>query len=698
MSAWSWGRLIEIQVDFGREIYLAWQLAQGKRLYADLVYYYGPLSPYFNALLFDLFGVGLRTLMVGNLVIAGLITVVFYLLFRGIAGAFAATVACLVFVLVFACASYAPPNSFNYICPYSHTATHALFIGLVSLLLAGRVNRAPTRPNAFLCGLAVGLAFLTKPEPFVAAGAAVLVGLGLTAWQHHFTRGRALGLVAAWLAGAVLVGLAAFIALRLEMPSQSALLGMLGSWPYLRNQGDALFYRRVMGTDHIAANLILMLRGLSWYGAMLLPLALYVPARKNRVALLGMGAGSLAAAVACTWPKPPNLFLALRPLPIFLVALAIGLGWRLGRNRDAAGLQKMTRKLMLTVFAGLLLGRIALKTSVLDYGFVLAVPGTLILIVALLDWLPAWFGASDHRLVYTGAVLGVMTLAVIVSLAVFKSAYQGSRYPVGNGPDKFLGDHRCEFVVPLLAELRHRLRPGETLCVLPEGIMINYLTRIDSSVPFDCFIPFVLQMFGERRILDSFQARPPDYVVLFHRDTAEHGPRLFGRDYGQELYSWVTECYCPVAEYGHDPMSDDGDGIILMVRDSPDRAGSSSRDQRSRSITGHSSAPDGVLVADPPSQGLCSAQEPSNHNLSPSEVDRETIFAPELPRPLLDRLGARGHRHRRLVLHPLLRAAVAGGPAILRPAQAVGPPGCHLSVHDRGLWLQVSRHDRRPHR
>ena len=113
MVAWSWGRLVEIQIDFGREIYFAWQLAEGKRLYADLIYYYGPLSPYFNALLFDLFGVSLRTLMVGNLVIACLITVVLYLLFRGVASPFAATIACLIFVLVFACAGLRPSEKFQ---------------------------------------------------------------------------------------------------------------------------------------------------------------------------------------------------------------------------------------------------------------------------------------------------------------------------------------------------------------------------------------------------------------------------------------------------------------------------------------------------------------------------------------------------------------------------------------------------------
>jgi hypothetical protein len=566
MSAWSWGRLVEIQVDFGREIYFAWQLAEGKRLYADLVYYYGPLSPYFNALLFNLFGASLRTLMVGNLMIAGLITIVLYMLLRGLASAFAATVACLAFVIVFTCASYAPPNSFNYLYPYCHSATHGVLIGLLSLLLAGRVNRSPTCANSFLCGGAVGLTFLTKPELFVAAAAAVLVGLGLTGWQHRLSRWRVLAILTAWSAGSTLVVLTAFIALRVGMPTETALLGVLGSWPYMGNQKDVLFYQRVMGTDQIRANLILMLRALTCYGALLLPLALYVPARKNRVVLLSLGAGSLAAAVICNWSEPPNLFVVLRPLPVLLLALAFGLGCMLIRSRDVAEAQTLTGKLMLTLFAGLLLGRIALKASVLNYGFVLAVPGTVILVVLLLDWLPAWFGAPDRRLVHTGAVLSVMTLGVILSLSLFNSAYQKSRYPIGDGPDQFLGDDRSAYVAPLLKELRDRVRPGETLCVLPEGILLNYLARIESSVPYDCFIPPALQMFDERKILDSFRAHPPDYVLLFQRNTAEYGPRSFGRDYGCGIYSWMIDRYVPVAQYGREPSSYDGEGLILLGR------------------------------------------------------------------------------------------------------------------------------------
>lgn len=41
----------------------------GVRLHVDISYLNGPLSPYLNALWFTLFGVGFRTVDVGNVVL-----------------------------------------------------------------------------------------------------------------------------------------------------------------------------------------------------------------------------------------------------------------------------------------------------------------------------------------------------------------------------------------------------------------------------------------------------------------------------------------------------------------------------------------------------------------------------------------------------------------------------------------------------
>src|SRR5579885_3012526 len=62
MLIWSWGAWPDPLVDFGTHLYVPWQLSVGKVLYRDVAYYNGPLSPYFNALMFKVFGVGLHVL------------------------------------------------------------------------------------------------------------------------------------------------------------------------------------------------------------------------------------------------------------------------------------------------------------------------------------------------------------------------------------------------------------------------------------------------------------------------------------------------------------------------------------------------------------------------------------------------------------------------------------------------------------
>ncbi len=59
-STWAaWGNLT---IDSGHEMYIPALLAQGKVLYRDVWFPYGPAAPYFNSYLFRLFGVKLNVL------------------------------------------------------------------------------------------------------------------------------------------------------------------------------------------------------------------------------------------------------------------------------------------------------------------------------------------------------------------------------------------------------------------------------------------------------------------------------------------------------------------------------------------------------------------------------------------------------------------------------------------------------------
>ena len=58
MIALTWRGWADPLVDFGRELYVPWRLAEGERLYLDIAWFNGPLSQYWNALWFRIFGTG----------------------------------------------------------------------------------------------------------------------------------------------------------------------------------------------------------------------------------------------------------------------------------------------------------------------------------------------------------------------------------------------------------------------------------------------------------------------------------------------------------------------------------------------------------------------------------------------------------------------------------------------------------------
>jgi hypothetical protein len=59
----TWRKWGYLPVDSGREMYVPAAISEGKRLYFDLWYIYGPLIPYWHAALFRLFGIHLDVLL-----------------------------------------------------------------------------------------------------------------------------------------------------------------------------------------------------------------------------------------------------------------------------------------------------------------------------------------------------------------------------------------------------------------------------------------------------------------------------------------------------------------------------------------------------------------------------------------------------------------------------------------------------------
>ncbi|MFW6163754.1 MAG: hypothetical protein ACODAJ_13375, partial [Planctomycetota bacterium] len=377
----SWGRWPDVLVDFGRELYVPWRLVEGEVLYRDIAYFNGPLSPYLNALWFKLFGVGLRTLVWGNVVILAGVVLLVYRLLATAADRLAATVGGLVLLTVFAASQVTQVGNYNWVCPYSHEITHGIALGLLGVFFLSlyATRRRPWQVGA--CGLALGLTSLTKAEVFLAAAVALVAGLGLMLWAERPSGKRLAGLLALFAAGAVLPPLGAFGLLATALPASGALRGVLGTWPHVlaSSVGTELFYKGHMGLLNAAANAALLVKGALVYGvALTAGCVAAIGLARRRLPPRGSAAAAFVVTTALLVGLRCPVDLLTRPLPVLLLAAATVPARAYVLEGDRPRRLGSAAWLALVVFGFALLWKIVLRVRFYHYGFALAMPGPVV--------------------------------------------------------------------------------------------------------------------------------------------------------------------------------------------------------------------------------------------------------------------------------------------------------------------------------
>lgn len=604
---YTWGRWLDPIIDFGRELYIPWQLAQGKRLYVDVVSFYGPLSSYLNAAWFKLTGPGLTHLALLNALLLTCLAELLYLIAARLAGRFAAGAASLAVVVLCGFGRLIPYGGFNFITPYAHEMTHGLLLAVLSLYLLIRLADTMRPALVAAMGLTVGLTFLTKPEPFIAALGATLFGLFGLLWPGGWRNARRW--LCLYLLALLTPLLIAWLLLATQMSFRLAAQGVLGSWPFMFKPQvtSQYFFRQSMGLDEPAFNLLEGLKMLLWYAAFLIPLAAaaLLARCRPRMGLLAILAMTAVWVVLLWWRRDAILWLGtFRPAPVCLLALALWQGGRLCRCPPAEKKIFLLR-LSLVLFALLLMLKMLLSARLFAYGFGLGIGGVVVLVMALLAWLPEVLTPPNPvRRVLQGSALAVLVVLVGCHWRFTEQTMQVQTVPLGRGADAFKADPRGEILQLTLNWIAQEIPPGKTLTVLPEGVMINYLTRHPSASPFLTFLPTDLAMFSEEELLASLMLAPPDYIVVVDRRTPSMGPSRFGIDYGQWISVWVHQHYLPAAVVGGIPFSTDAFGVLILRRHE---------------------------VAVPPAQGGATPPEgasPSSHPVRPPAASA----APSVPR------------------------------------------------------------------
>jgi hypothetical protein len=579
LTWWSWRKWPDILVDFGRELYVPWQLASGKILFKDIDHLFGPFSQYFNAALFKVLGVSLSTLIWANLAWTAIFTVAIYLFVRRAADAVSATAAGSVFLAVFAFSEYLRVGNFNFITPYSHESTHGIILAVLMIFWLGSFIRRKRWSRLAAAGLAFGMVLLTKAEISAAAAAAALVFFALLTIADEEEVSLKLGRLGVFILAALLPLAAAGGYFLTQMQLPEALRAMGGAWTKLLSGGvwAEPITMTQMGMDDLAGNLVKMLRET-------LLAVMYIGA--------GMGAclnfGNRIGPSASRWISAVILLLGGifslsfkwvelgRALPVItlVITAALSASFFRGLRRSRAISLDLVPVIVWSVFSFCLLFRIIFHAKICFYGFYLALPAVMLLVVYTTWHLPRWL---DSRNCYGSHFRLFMIVVILIGLcSYFKYAngfYQKKDFPVGIGGDKIVtfGPRFAPEgwgITVLLKEIRENMPEDASFIVLPEGVMLNYLARRESPSRYVNFVPFEVSTYGEENILNDFRENPPDYFILVHREMQEFKVGYFGRvsGYGLKIAKWVYGSYAPVRLIGFEPFVDGRFGIKILKR------------------------------------------------------------------------------------------------------------------------------------
>ena len=579
----SWLKWPDPLVDFGRELYLPWRITQGAVIFKDEAALYGPLSPYLNSLFFRVGGVSLMTLVIANALIYSAILGLLYYLMRVGWGRWAAFASSAFFIGVFSFSHLVGFDNYNFLTPYSHEMTHGILLVLCLVLVLKKAVRSLSAVSVAAAGLLAGLSVLLKLEIVVVVVAVMTGALFLVVRQDfrnppwgRWIRAAGIFLVMS-LTPMIVVSL--LYSLRAGFSLIDSLHRANYAWVSAFENTGLLkdpFQLAALGLDHPWQKLgveilwggagVVFAAGLAWGTAFF-----GRTARLQRVALCMLLVAAGAAATQVPWMDAgyalPGILLCGALIEIARMFRAGAAGEKADASLDVRVLIWMAAAAMLT--------RMALNPRIYHYGFAQAALAGIVSVAILLSSIPQFLSIDGIARKSYQALMTLLVGAIVwVVASTSMKFYSYHTLEIGEGADQFYGFDQNVSPTGLLVEqareyLERDARENNvhSLLVMPEGVMLNYLTRIPNSIPYYFFPPFIITQRGDD-IMSRINTSPPDRIVVISRDMREFGVGRFGDspDHGQHLIDFINQHYQGVYSYGYnDPLDPDQFGFLVFA-------------------------------------------------------------------------------------------------------------------------------------
>ena len=546
-----WGNLT---IDCGREMYIPAAINEGKRLYLDLWYPYGPLIPYWNALLYRLFGTQLSVLYANGIAVISIIVLTLYSLSRVFLPISHS------FTIVFAFLLQAfQLNIFNYVLPYSYAAVYGSMFSVVLIWLLVQNCYKDEPWHIVAAGMISGMTLLTKIEFGMASYGILMIAIAIRAFTNRSVKKFTYDIFLC------IPGLLLSIGIYMKLVSISSFafifeenIAISPKSYFVKNYG-ILWPKSLDFTMDVPVLFKSVFVGLS--GAVILLACLWIASvywkARRTMSILAIGLCFFHLSVAFTSKvlkiDLPSLLLDVAPYFFFnsgliwmsvILLLFTFVTWKNSgySNRDAA-------TLIVTIGSILLGARMLTSMAPTNYPIYYD-------IVPYLGWYLALYRFSGKWQVRpTEKIWRAFNILICCGLvAITMSHYGVYRRPYLLSTARgaiYTEQQKGEAYSQLIDFLTLAKSRSEYFVTMPEDVSLYYFTATQAPSRWHTITPYTLPP-GDltSRYLDELDRARIKYVILSNRSAIEYGTPLFGIDYNTSIYQWITQKYKVIGQVG----------------------------------------------------------------------------------------------------------------------------------------------------
>ena len=476
-------------VDTFREAYIPTQVLQGKLLYRDIFTIYAPFSYLFNSLLFFIFGCKLKVLHIaGFLASLGILNIT-YLISKQLLSRLCAVSICLFLIFT----ALLAPNVFNIIFPYSYGMTYGLLFAILSIYFC------LIKTKYQFAYLFASLALCCKYE-FILIVVPLLI----------LTKNKKLllNVITYIIPPLLLYGIMAIHGLKINdiivALQLIILISATSTMKWFYSISGLIFRPQIIPIYLIyLAKMSIQCAFLHffdkwWMYALITALIFITISEKNFIF-------SAVLLLVLLITRFKNIPYNNRIFALFILAMSIKVFFAPAVNSYG------------TYFLPFIL-----------LGVLTVIPEKLIKPICII-------------IIASSIAYGVQNIKVLHKHDIKLQTQNGIFYA-----DEYHGNATKE----LIDYINKNTKNEDKILVLPEGLIVNFMTGRQSDNKFYSLIPMYVEAFGDDTIVERFKITKPNYIVISNYDTSNYFYKEFGKDYGQKIYDYIISNYNKEASIG----------------------------------------------------------------------------------------------------------------------------------------------------